>query len=432
MSSFEQSPTYDVFVSYCRNDEALAQRIARILSRLSSVLPSGPWRVFVDTSELHGGETWYRRIMTALGSCHTFVAVLSPHYLESRMCMEEWDTIATRQVNERTARTFPLLIAECELAPDMAKTQYVDLRGVESERGELVQKLVPFVADLDRVIAPSRGDGGAGTVQPATLEQVRAAAQQAESGLDDSARELLAQMEHYGTSGEAEALKESHRSLSRKLGKAHPRVKEWKPLLEPAGAPAQEKPRRRRRAGTVIGAGIATVLGAVIVTVIGVVIVIALDERGQSGSNAERGASHDAAAENADYEGNDASAEPPLTRFTSTLQEAAGQHAGAATWREILARLQQLPSRSPQERATEHMLQAAEQALEDDATIRLHPQAQPLEEATLNRFFADETAIQGALARGRESLVASQEQVSPLHDALRKALPHYNAALDTR
>ena len=61
------SEPYDVFISYSRLDQEIAHHVSRAISRLRAGLPSGPWRVFLDTSELRGGDTWYRGIMDAVG-----------------------------------------------------------------------------------------------------------------------------------------------------------------------------------------------------------------------------------------------------------------------------------------------------------------------------------------------------------------------------
>ena len=156
---------YDVFVSYSRFDAAFAQPLAQFIARNSVNFAGGPWHVFLDTSELHGGQDWFNRIMAAIGSCHTCVAVLSPHYLDSRMCMKEWGVMQTRVINERADRLFPLLRSACDLTPDMRAVSYHDLSRHEPGSDGFEQSAHQLVEDLARVINTTPAD-----VQPAPTE----------------------------------------------------------------------------------------------------------------------------------------------------------------------------------------------------------------------------------------------------------------------
>ncbi|MGB6450812.1 MAG: toll/interleukin-1 receptor domain-containing protein, partial [Steroidobacteraceae bacterium] len=59
-----------VFLSYSRDDQAVAQRIADAL-RGSGI------EVWLDTSELRGGETWDRNIQLQIKRCTLFMPIIS-------------------------------------------------------------------------------------------------------------------------------------------------------------------------------------------------------------------------------------------------------------------------------------------------------------------------------------------------------------------
>ncbi|WP_341719217.1 TIR-like protein FxsC [Micromonospora sp. FIMYZ51] len=90
------------FLSYARGDEdALVQRFYEDLSadvRLIAGLPRDKQVGFVDRTMLVG-ERWPQRLVDALGSCRSFLALMTPRYFQSRVCGQEWQLFA-----DRTAR----------------------------------------------------------------------------------------------------------------------------------------------------------------------------------------------------------------------------------------------------------------------------------------------------------------------------------------
>ncbi|WBB56676.1 TIR-like protein FxsC [Verrucosispora sp. WMMD573] len=90
------------FLSYARGDEdALVQRFYEELSaevRLIAGLSRDEKVGFVDRT-MQVGERWPQRLVEALGSCRSFLALMTPRYFQSRPCGQEWQFFA-----ERTAR----------------------------------------------------------------------------------------------------------------------------------------------------------------------------------------------------------------------------------------------------------------------------------------------------------------------------------------
>ncbi|WP_328384044.1 TIR-like protein FxsC [Micromonospora zamorensis] len=87
------------FLSYARGDEdALVQRFYEDLSaevRLIAGLPRDEQVGFVDRTILFG-ERWPQRLVEALGSCRSFLALMTPRYFQSEACGQEWQLFADR------------------------------------------------------------------------------------------------------------------------------------------------------------------------------------------------------------------------------------------------------------------------------------------------------------------------------------------------
>ncbi|WBB93442.1 TIR-like protein FxsC [Verrucosispora sp. WMMC514] len=100
--STSEGGTLYFFLSYARGDEdALVQRFFEDLSadvRLTAGLSRDERVGFIDRTMLPG-ERWPQELVEALGSCRSFVALMTPRYFQSRVCGQEWQLFA-----ERTAR----------------------------------------------------------------------------------------------------------------------------------------------------------------------------------------------------------------------------------------------------------------------------------------------------------------------------------------
>jgi WD40 repeat protein len=159
----------DIFLSYARADRAVAEAIRTELSFAGRAADSGPWSVFFDTHHIRGGEAWHRRIVDAIGRCAAFVAVLTPDFLGSKMCMKEWGWLMTRE-SERTERlslAFTLRVKDCQPPSDIAAVQWRDLRGVSIDSvdfvktvGELAADIAPNVLAARRMNAATPGVAG--------------------------------------------------------------------------------------------------------------------------------------------------------------------------------------------------------------------------------------------------------------------------------
>lgn len=109
---------HDVFISYSRQDKECA-------NAAQSVLQENGLNVFLDRSELHVGSVWQQKIFDAMESCRSAIMLLSPDYLVSSVCKEEFSLAWTRQ-REDERFMFPILVRDTVLPPHMKVVTHAD------------------------------------------------------------------------------------------------------------------------------------------------------------------------------------------------------------------------------------------------------------------------------------------------------------------
>ncbi len=114
-----------IFLSYARQDAALAQTLATDLRKLKNT-------VWLD-EEVSGGQTWWDHILEQIRACDIFVFALSPTALESLACRRESEYAAALG-----KPVLPIWLTGEEprnrLPPALAAIQYVDYREQARER----------------------------------------------------------------------------------------------------------------------------------------------------------------------------------------------------------------------------------------------------------------------------------------------------------
>ncbi|HEY5959531.1 MAG TPA: toll/interleukin-1 receptor domain-containing protein, partial [Polyangiaceae bacterium] len=113
-----------VFVSYCHCDESSALWLAAVL-RDSGYCPS------VQADDFDAGENFVVRIDRALTDCRWIVCLLSPSYLRSIWCREEWTSALVQK------KLVPVRIEACEPTGLLATRTYVDIVGLERRQAVL-------------------------------------------------------------------------------------------------------------------------------------------------------------------------------------------------------------------------------------------------------------------------------------------------------
>ncbi len=140
------TPTdYDVFISYSRKNAAECDALIQALREAYPGI-----RLFVDRHELDPGAAWQMKIYESLDRCDKVVALLSPEYLSSKMCLEEFNIALARGRQADRAIVFPVYLFSTDLPTYMTMSNYVDCREGDRSRMSDVSKAVISLLDRGR------------------------------------------------------------------------------------------------------------------------------------------------------------------------------------------------------------------------------------------------------------------------------------------
>jgi hypothetical protein len=114
---------YDAFISYAHQDEHHARTVVDELRRLRSAL-----RIFYDRMSIQPGAAWQQTIYEAIEGSRLFVALYSPQYLASKVCLEEFHLAKFCNRESGSTALLPLYVASTQLPAYMRMLNYVDCR----------------------------------------------------------------------------------------------------------------------------------------------------------------------------------------------------------------------------------------------------------------------------------------------------------------
>ena len=112
-------PAPQVFLSYARDDEAFATRLANNLLKQQI-------DVWLDVFRLQPGQSWARQIGEALDNCQTLLVVLSPASVASENVEDEWNYYLDHKRPIVTVQHQP-----CKVPYRLSKLLYVDFHEVD-------------------------------------------------------------------------------------------------------------------------------------------------------------------------------------------------------------------------------------------------------------------------------------------------------------
>ncbi len=120
---------FDVFVSYSHADSQASDVFVRALHdrRPDTTL-------FIDHSEIGHGVEWQRRIFESLDHCRRVVALITPAYLGSDICLEEFHIAWMRSRQSKQPILRPLYVAGSDLPTYIQALQYLDCRTADTEK----------------------------------------------------------------------------------------------------------------------------------------------------------------------------------------------------------------------------------------------------------------------------------------------------------
>ena len=126
---------FDAFISYSHQDAAA---VDGLLDDLRSHRPG--LRVFVDRLELKPGAAWQQHIFESLDDSRKVISILSPAYVASKVCQEEYNMAVLRHREAGGGVLLPVYLRTTEMPTYMKLIQWEDAR--ESDR-----QLVAAAAD---------------------------------------------------------------------------------------------------------------------------------------------------------------------------------------------------------------------------------------------------------------------------------------------
>ncbi|XP_028416557.1 uncharacterized protein LOC114540636 [Dendronephthya gigantea] len=144
----EHLSEYDIYLSYCEEDKGRTEFIIQCLQKNSKSI-----KVFSKLQELDMYESWQQQLYDTITSCKRVVALITPAYLKSTSCSEQFNIALC--LNRKLHHKFliPLLLSHVSYMPMyMGITQYIDCREHDAEKiGEacvtVVERIVSYGAD---------------------------------------------------------------------------------------------------------------------------------------------------------------------------------------------------------------------------------------------------------------------------------------------
>jgi hypothetical protein len=114
-------PRWDAFISYAHADSDAALFLAEKLECQG-------YNIFVDQLELKQGVAWQQEIFTALDDARINVAIYSPDYVRSKVCLEEFNIAWARNRDCSEGPIFPIYWRDGSLPTYMRSLNYFDCR----------------------------------------------------------------------------------------------------------------------------------------------------------------------------------------------------------------------------------------------------------------------------------------------------------------
>jgi hypothetical protein len=133
---------YDVFISYSRANAPESEALEQALRQSRPGL-----RIFVDRKEIDIGSAWQPEIFENLDKCRRVVAMLSPDYLNSKVCKEEFNIAWIRGRETDEDLIFPVYLYTATLPTYMKYRNYFDCR--EGDRSKIAEASKTLLSALD-------------------------------------------------------------------------------------------------------------------------------------------------------------------------------------------------------------------------------------------------------------------------------------------
>src|SRR5262249_22709749 len=107
-------------------------------------------RLFVDRDNLRTGAVWQHQLFMALDSCQKVVALLSPEYVASDFCVEEFNIAMLRGRSEGLEILYPVYLYSAMLPTYIRARQWSDCREGDTLKLEVTCR--NLVSELENAI----------------------------------------------------------------------------------------------------------------------------------------------------------------------------------------------------------------------------------------------------------------------------------------
>jgi len=110
-----------VFISYSHQD-------AHFVNRLAAHLTQAKVHVWVDTWELHVGDSLISKVQEAIQESSALIVVLSCNSVESEWCKRELNAGLIRELEEKRVVILPALLEDCQIPIFLREKLHADFR----------------------------------------------------------------------------------------------------------------------------------------------------------------------------------------------------------------------------------------------------------------------------------------------------------------
>lgn len=119
---------FDAFISYCHADK---HDVDRFIAAVRTHRPDA--RLFVDTLELDPGAAWQQHIFESLDRSEKVISLLTPAYVASQACQEEFNIAMILQKEKADRILLPVYLRTAVLPTYMKLFQWQDAREADPE-----------------------------------------------------------------------------------------------------------------------------------------------------------------------------------------------------------------------------------------------------------------------------------------------------------
>jgi hypothetical protein len=143
----ERATQWDFFLSYSAQDEVFARWVDNLLRSVGL-------RVFSQFGEIRPGSNFVREMQYGLAQSERFIALLSPHYINSDHCQAEWSAVYNADAGGKDRKLIQFLIRPTELPPLAKQIVYKSLVGLSSvEISTAILQAVGYYGERPRIRA---------------------------------------------------------------------------------------------------------------------------------------------------------------------------------------------------------------------------------------------------------------------------------------